>query len=90
MMKKNQSDGLTEADCSRQMGRYKRMIFRRIILCLHIHIHIHIHIHMFMFLLFFYQKLVAHGLDSGVRVFLKSFTVYVSNGLSLRINFAES
>ena len=33
--KKNQSDGLTKADCSRQIGQYKRMIFRRIILCLH-------------------------------------------------------
>ena len=35
MMKKNQSNGLTETDCSRQMGRYKRMIVRQIILCLH-------------------------------------------------------
>ena len=34
-MKKNQSDGLTEAEGSRQMGRYKGMIFRRIFLCLH-------------------------------------------------------
>ena len=24
---------------------------------------------------FFFQKLIVHGLDSGVRVFLKSFTV---------------
>ena len=35
MMKKNQSDGLTEADCSRQMGQYKRPIFRRMVLYLH-------------------------------------------------------
>ena len=27
------SDRLTKADCSRQMGRYKRMIFRCIVLC---------------------------------------------------------
>ena len=35
MMMKNQSDGLTETDCSRQMGRYKRMIVSHMILCLH-------------------------------------------------------
>ena len=32
MMTKNQSDGLTEAACSIEIGRYKRMIFRRIVL----------------------------------------------------------
>ena len=30
MVKKNQSDGMNEADCSRQMGLYKRMIFCQI------------------------------------------------------------
>ena len=34
-MKRNQNDKLTGADCSRQMGWYKRMIFHRIVLCLH-------------------------------------------------------
>ena len=32
MKTKNQSDGLTEANCSRQMGRYMRIICRRIVL----------------------------------------------------------
>ena len=35
MMTKNRSDGLTEANRFIQMGRYERMIFRRIVLCLH-------------------------------------------------------
>ena len=34
-MKKNQSGELVEADCCRQIGRHKRIIFRRIVLCLH-------------------------------------------------------
>ena len=34
MMKKNHSGGLFDADCSKQIGRYARLIFHQTVLCL--------------------------------------------------------